>query len=81
MKVKVYYYALFRDITGVEVEELELKEGATAGDVLEAVLSLHPELRRYRNSIFISVNHESASTEKVINEGDHISIFPPVGGG
>lgn len=81
MRVKVHYYGLFRELTGREVEEVQLREGAKAGDLIEEVLSLHPELERYRENIFISVNHESASTEKVIKESDHISMFPPVGGG
>ncbi len=81
MKVKVHYYGLFRDLIGRESEEVVLRDGATAGHIIEGVLSLHPELEGYKESIFISVNHESATTEKVIKESDHISIFPPVGGG
>lgn len=81
MRVKVHYYGLFRDLTGREAEEIVLRDGATAGHLIEEVLSLHPELKKYKGSIFISVNHESVSAEKVIKENDHISIFPPVGGG
>ena len=81
MKVKVNYYGHFRELLGIGEEVLEVGGKVTVGELLKLVLKRHPELEKRNGSIFVSVNHRSADSEKFIKEGDQVSIFPPVGGG
>jgi molybdopterin synthase sulfur carrier subunit len=44
MKIKVRAFASFREILGKEIE-MELKEGSTVRDLLEALASSSPKLK------------------------------------
>jgi molybdopterin converting factor small subunit len=54
---------------------LELPEGSTVGEVVES-LEIPADLECLR-----VVNGRDAPPEQVLNEGDVLSIFPPLAGG
>ena len=81
MKVKVNYYGLFREVLHISEEVLDVEGEMRVRDMIDLILRRHPELEKHKGSIFVSVNHRSADSEKFIKEGDEVSIFPPVGGG
>ena len=55
--------------------ELEFQEGATVAQVLRKVRAPLEEAK------VILVNGRHADPETVLEEGDTLSVFPPVGGG
>jgi len=72
---------MLRERAGADAVELELPEGATVGDALEA-LRAHPGLEGLeRMPLRVAVNREYAADETPIEPGDELAAIPPVSGG
>ena len=80
MRVKVRYYASFRDVTGKQEEWLEVSEGTTVQGIREHVRSLYESIAR-KEQVLVAVNGSFTSLDRVIEEGDDVAFFPPVSGG
>lgn len=74
MRVTVKLFATFRD-GRFKVEERELPEGSKVISVLEP-LNIKPE-----EVAICLVNGQNVDEQHVLNDGDTIALFPPVGGG
>ncbi|HBV86390.1 MoaD/ThiS family protein [Desulfosporosinus sp.] len=74
MRVTVKLFATFRD-GRFKVEERELPEGSKVMSVLEP-LNIKPE-----EVAICLVNGQNVDEQHVLNDGDTIALFPPVGGG
>lgn len=78
-RIKVRYFAGFRERAGVEVEELTL-DAATAREVFE-------QLRQRLGSseplghCKVAINDEMAAWDSPVRDGDTVLLFPPVAGG
>jgi len=59
----------------LDEDKWDIEEGATVGHVMEM---LH---LAGRGDLILLVNGRSANKESVLNEGDVLSILPPIGGG
>ena len=72
----VRLFAALRERAGRDALELELPEGATAADALEAV-------REYAagSSLVLAVNQEYATPDTRLSPGDELAVVPPVSGG
>ena len=75
-------FAMLRESAGADSVALELAEGATAADVARA-LAQAPELAgmQGRMPVRIAVNHEYASDDAPVRQGDELAAIPPVSGG
>ena len=74
MQVKVKLFATFRNGRGKEVN-LEMKPGATVRDILKLIDIKEDEIA------ILLVNGKDGKFDTVLEEGDYLSLFPPVGGG
>ena len=81
MKVHVRFFSRLKDVTGVETAEAELRDGATANDLLELLHERHPGLREWDAHLLVAVGLEYAGRDHALREGDEVSIMPPVQGG
>jgi molybdopterin synthase sulfur carrier subunit len=92
--MKVNFYATLRQIVGQKTVELDLPEGTTAIELVEAVMEQYPRMRPelvdengdLHGHIHVFVNGRDApflenQMDSVVNSTDKIDIFPPVGGG
>ena len=79
MRVRVLFFGVLRDVTGVPERGLEVAAGATAGEVVE-VCRAGAEGGVWR-SLAVAVNQEYAGRERVLVEGDEVALLPPVSGG
>ncbi len=92
--MKVNFYATLRQIIGQKTVELDLPEGTTAIELVEAVMEQYPRMRPelvdengdLHGHIHVFVNGRDApflenQMDTVVNSTDKIDIFPPVGGG
>ncbi len=61
--------------------ELELPHGSTVGAALEALLRREPALAAPAASCRAAVGLDFARPDHVLEEGDEISLIPPVQGG
>lgn len=81
MLVKVRFYAFYREITGAEVIDFELEEGASLGDLIEKIKQQYPVLQLKPDEIIVSLNGRSMPLSTSLHEGDVVSFLPPVTGG
>lgn len=81
MKLVVYFFASYREITGCSKIELETEQGATVGDVLLKLRQVYPDLAPREVNIVASLNEEFAHSDQEVSEGDEIALIPPVSGG
>jgi molybdopterin synthase sulfur carrier subunit len=92
MKVKVRFFARFREIIGNEITA-EVAEGTTlpglvqqvAGKNREGYDAIFDESGRFREFVILMRNSRRIDTadaaEQIVADGDDIAVFPPVAGG
>lgn len=81
MKVKVLFFGLTRDLTGLEQEEVEIPEGVSLGDLRRQYEGRFPRLREISRSLIASLNQEIAQPAEVLRDQDEVAFLPPVSGG
>ncbi|MGC8505667.1 MAG: molybdopterin converting factor subunit 1 [Thermoplasmata archaeon] len=81
MLLRVKYFARFREIAGLEEEDLEITSGSTVKDLKRSILSLHPGLSSYENTLIVARNEQFADDSVKVSQDDTIAVFPPVSGG
>lgn len=82
MTIKVLFFSLFRDITGVEEMTLELPgTSATVEAVLSSLYGEFGTLRDWEEKMLIAVNCEYADSSAPLSDGDELALMPPVQGG
>ncbi|MBI2856528.1 MAG: molybdopterin converting factor subunit 1 [Chloroflexi bacterium] len=80
MKVRVRFFAIYRERAGTSKAEVELPQEATPTDLLAELRSLYPSLPR-SDSVLIAVNSQYADPHSPLHEGDEVAFIPPVSGG
>ena len=76
MRIVVRLFAGLRERAGEGRRELQLGEGARAGDVWSAL-----DLGDEPAGLVYAVNREYADRELVLADGDELALIPPVSGG
>jgi sulfur-carrier protein len=74
MEIKVRLFATLRENRGKELQ-LSLSEDITPADIIDKL-----EIAKADVAILL-VNGRDGSLDQQLNDGDVVSIFPPVGGG
>jgi len=81
MKIDVQFYAQLRDLIGMRELEVDLPEGATVSELLQAIYTKQPALRSHDKSILIGAGVEFVDRNHKLKPGEEIAIMPPVQGG
>jgi molybdopterin converting factor subunit 1 len=81
MRVSVLYFGVLKDLVGHGRREMNLAEGASVAELLEAHRGLAEGRERLWESIAVAVNQEYARAGDVLREGDEVALLPPVSGG
>jgi molybdopterin converting factor small subunit len=81
MKVRVQFYSQLRELAGAPELDVDLAEGAMVADLLEKIYEKRPALRSRDKGILVGAGVEFVDRKYVIQQGDEISIMPPVQGG
>jgi molybdopterin synthase sulfur carrier subunit len=76
MKIRVKYFASFREKTGKREEEIVCVPGTRLQSLVETLKDKYG----FGPRILISLNHEFGKNEE-LHDGDVVALFPPVSGG
>ncbi len=79
MKIRVRYFAVFREATGTGLEVIETG-AASPSELFSECVGRHPGLQKYTASL-VAINDEMAAWDAQLNENDEVLFFPPVAGG
>lgn len=80
MEVKVMLFASYREKAGAGRLALELDQGATVGELADAMRLKFPGLPE-AGRIVVAVNNEYQEHDFVLSDGDEAALIPPVSGG
>ena len=81
MIVTVRFFAMLKDMTDKDVEQLDVSEGACGRDVQRLLEQQYHQLDRYLNHCRLAVNWEYQPWETPLHAGDELGLIPPVSGG
>jgi molybdopterin converting factor small subunit len=81
MQIPVHFYSYFKDLTGCAATSEALPPGGTVGDLLGQLGKRFPKLEVMQRSTLVAVGVDYQDHAYVLNEGDEVSLFPPVQGG
>lgn len=90
MQPELRFFATFREAVGEKTIEREYPDDATVGDVLASLVEEYPDLEVFedgelRPHLSVLVNGRDVThldgLETDLEDGDTLSVFPPVAGG
>lgn len=81
MRIRVLYFAVFRERLGADEEALELPDGATVADALAALGARHAAIAQLRGRFRVAVQQAFVDDAHVLGDGDELALIPPVAGG
>lgn len=81
MRVRVLYFASFRDASGRGEEVREMPPGSRLADLWAVLSREFPRLASFPAPPPAAVNREYAALETALAEGDEVAFLPPVAGG
>lgn len=81
MRIRVLFFAIFRDLAGTRETIVELPEEPVVKDFKSHLQIKFPGLSPTLNTGLISINREFAFDSDTIPDGAEVAIFPPVSGG
>lgn len=79
MKIRVRYFAAYREATGMESETLDTQAESPA-ELFSECARRHQPLRNYSTAL-VAINDEMSQWDSPLSENDEVLFFPPVAGG
>jgi len=77
MRVRLRFFASFRDQMGSPERWVDLEEGTNLRDLTSSMGQHHPFLV----SGLVAINGRYLDAGTIIRDGDEVAFFPPVSGG
>jgi molybdopterin synthase catalytic subunit len=81
MKIKVLFFGVTKDLTGLRDEQAEIPEGANLDGLWGCYAARFPRLNDLASVLLMAVNQEIADRAKILQNGDEVAFLPPVSGG
>jgi molybdopterin converting factor subunit 1 len=81
MRIRVLYFAVFREQIGRDEEAIDLGGGARVRDAVAALGERHAAIGRLRDKFRVAVNQEFSDDDRALADGDELALIPPVAGG
>jgi len=81
MQIRVQFYSYFKELTGCAETTETLAPGATLGALHEQLMARFPNLSAMKKSTLLAVGVDYQARDHVLQDGDEVSLFPPVQGG
>lgn len=81
MKLRVLYFAVFREKLGRDEDILALPGGSCVRDAIDALSARHGAIENLRGKFRVAVNQDFADDDRELLDGDELALIPPVAGG
>lgn len=81
MNVRLLFFSLLRDITGLDEMAWTCSPDSQVRDLLEPIYQRWPLLRAWDSSLLIAVDQTYVKRDAPLHEGCEVAIMPPVQGG
>ncbi|HUB05919.1 MAG TPA: molybdenum cofactor biosynthesis protein MoaE [Myxococcales bacterium] len=81
MRIALLFFAAAREAAGCARAEVELPEGATAGDAKALALARFPALVPLAAALQLAVDREISEPSRALGDGAEVALLPPVAGG
>jgi molybdopterin converting factor small subunit len=81
MRVTVCFHSYFKDLTGCAQTDAEIAPGSSLGLLHEHLMARFPKLSAMKKSTLLAVGVDYQPRDYALQEGDEVSLFPPVQGG
>jgi molybdopterin converting factor small subunit len=81
MQVHVQFHSYFKDLTGCAHTRETVSAGSTLGALHDQLMARFPKLAAMKKSTLLAVGVDYQPRDYLLQEGDEVSLFPPVQGG
>ena len=81
IQIKILLFAALREAVGKNELTLEVAPHVTPTEVWNRLVTDHPELKDYDNTVMVAVNQEYAQPWVELKAGDEVAFIPPISGG
>ena len=81
MKIKVLFFGVTKDLTGLQEEQGEFPDGLSLDGLWGRYAARFPRLDDLSSVLMMAVNQEIADRAKTLQDGDEVAFLPPVSGG
>lgn len=81
MMVSVRFLGMQRVVTKKDSINIPITGDMTVKDIFESVKNLYPGLNLDEEMLFVTVNQEKASLDRLLSADDTISFLPYISGG
>jgi molybdopterin converting factor subunit 1 len=81
MKIKLKMFAGLRDLSGVAETDLDLPDGATAQQAIEAAQKRFARIAELLPKAAVAINRVHVSRSTILRNEDELALLPPVSGG
>ena len=81
MRITVHFSSLFRTLTGVEHEVLDVAGGTTIDRLSSILVQKYQNLPLESRKTYFMINGQFSTRSQVLAEGDQVRIFQLLAGG
>jgi molybdopterin converting factor small subunit len=81
MKASIKFLGMQRVITDTDSLDMPINGSTRVQDALEFVRERYPELPLEEGMMVMTVNHEVATSDRVLKDNDTVSFLPLIAGG
>lgn len=79
--VRVLLFSVLREKLGQRALHVDVEGSLPAGDLLDRLVAMHPDIEPYLGSIRIAVNQTYVDKDHPVYRGDEVALITPVSGG
>jgi molybdopterin converting factor small subunit len=81
MRITVIFSGLFRVLTGVEREDLDVPDDATVELLSDILRKKHQNLHLEKSKTYFMINCRLSMRNRLLAEGDQVQVFQLLAGG
>jgi molybdopterin converting factor small subunit len=81
VEVRVHFYAYCKELTGTAEVAQTVPAGCRLEELAQGIFLRFPKLAAFRFSLLMAVGVDYQGGDYILQEGDEVSLFPPVQGG